>query len=231
MIRRPATERLWQWAQDINKQLGIIEPSFMPNQIDDIHQRIVAVAAEIQDEYPFYAGELPQIGQNLFYQPQYYSPFMLNRAAFGEMFLILKHACKEPADAAFWRDIHPRIADAVKNLMQDGYFPEAYDKAVKELETYLRDLYKQKFPTNSVPNEIQGVIRDLIDENRGCIQLLDCNDEHTSGYKSGIPQIVRGVFAAYRNPTMHRNHACTRQEAFEQIVLTSQLIRVIERFV
>ena len=65
----------------------------------------------------------------------------LNPAAFGELVVIVHHIEAEPVVVQFWSEIHPRIVNVSHELYVDGHYSTAAEKAVKEVESRLRDKF------------------------------------------------------------------------------------------
>lgn len=189
--------------------------------------QINAIADGIENEYPFYAAELRGISGNLF-KDSTYGMVVLNSAAFGELFIIIHHITQEPVDMAIWREIHPRIARVSQELFCDGYFDSAAEKAIKEVEGKLRELFHALKPNTIVPAKVGEIIGALLTEH-GAYQFADLSTVSGKDYRRGIQSLFEGTFAAYRNPSSHKNLPCTRREAIEQITLASQLMYVLEK--
>ena len=167
------------------------------------------------------------VSKNLFRNSAYGS-VALNSAAFGELFVIIHHIIKEPVDMSVWREIHPRIAMTSQSLFSDGYYDSAAEKAVKEVESRLRELFQQLKPGVSVPAKIGDIVGALLTEN-GAYHFVDLSTVSGRDYRRGIQSLFEGIFAAYRNPTAHANLSCTRREAIEQIMLASQLMYILNK--
>lgn len=188
---------------------------------------INVVANEIEEEYPIYSVELKNISANLFKNSAYGS-VTLNSAAFGELFIIIHHIIKEPINMSIWREIHPRIAMISQSLFGDGYFDSAAEKAIKEVESRLRELFQQLKPGVSVPAKVGDIIGALLTEN-GVYHFSDLSTVSGRDYRRGIQFLFEGIFAAYRNPSAHTNLPYTRREAIEQIMLASQLMYILDK--
>lgn len=219
---------LRSWINNVNNGLA----SGMPIVIDsdsanNTCYQINAVANGIEREYPFYTKELKNISTNLFKSPAY-GAISLNNAAFGELFIIIKHIVQEPVGTTFWREVHPRIAEIVQGLFENGYYDSATEKAVKELESRLRELLQIVKPGATVPAKIGDILGALLSEN-GTYQFADLSTTSGKDYRRGIYSLFEGMFAAYRNPSAHENLPCTKREAMEQIMLASQLMYVLEQ--
>ena len=198
-----------------------------PASADNTCYLINVVANGIEEEYPIYAVELKNISANLFKNSAYGS-VTLNSAAFGELFIIIHHIIKEPIDMSIWRDIHPCVAKISQSLFGDGYYDSAAEKAVKEVESRLRELFQQLKPGVSVPVKVGDIIGTLLTEN-GAYHFADLSTVSGRDYRRGIQFLFEGIFAAYRNPSAHTNLPYTRREAIEQIMLASQLMYILDK--
>ncbi len=189
--------------------------------------QINTVSDGIAKEYPFYSIELKKISKNLF-RNYTYGTVALNSAAFGELYIIIHHIIKEPVNIAIWQEIHPRIAAISQELYCDGYYDSAAEKAVKEVESRLRELFQQLKPNAALPAKVGDIIGALLTEN-GAYHFADLSTASGRDFRRGIQALFEGIFAAYRNPSAHANLPCTKREAIEQIMLASQLMYVLDK--
>lgn len=162
MVMKTAYEKelrsLQSWINNVNNTLAhggiiVIDSASVNNTYDQIE----AVANGVESEYPFYATELKNISAILFNIPEYGS-FSLNCAAFGELFIIIRHIVQEPIDMAVWHEIHPRIIGTSQGLFCDGYYDSAAEKAVKEVESRLRELFQILKPDVTVPAKVGDLL-------------------------------------------------------------------------
>ena len=223
-----ALNELKRWIDNVNGQLQTNMPFIhIQPEIDRVRTLINSVAQSIQPDYPFYAEELPRIFTILFRQQQF-GGYSLNPCAFGELFIIVKHVIQEPFTERFWNNVHPRIAKVSKSLYYDKYYDSAAEKAVKEVETVLRELFSALKPNSSEPKNAMDIMNALLSDQT----LYDFDTVTVSGkdYHRGIKQLFEACFAAYRNPSSHRNISIGQREAFEQIALASQLLYILETY-
>lgn len=219
---------LHKWVESTDYQLGRGSPyRYTEAEVQTVCQRIYFIVNCILEEYPFYALKLPTISQRLF-SGNRLSGFTLNPAVFGELFIITQQLFSEPINAQFWTNIHPRISKISKDLFCDGHFASAAEKAMKELETRLRELFQELKPGAGVPSKIGDVIGALLGDN-GIFTFCDTSSFSGKDYRRGIKSILEGAFAAYRNPAAHANLPCTRREAVEQIMLASQMMYALDK--
>lgn len=193
----------------------------------NICNKINTVSDGIINEYPFYATELKSISSTLFMDFGC-GTVALNNAAFGEVFVIIRHIIQEPVDMAVWHEIHPRITGICQGLFCDGYYDSAAEKAIKEVESRLRELFQILKPGITLPAKVGDIIGALLSEN-GVYHFADLSTVSGRDYRRGIQFLFEGIFAAYRNPSAHKNLSCTKRESIEQIMLASQLMYVLDQ--
>ena len=218
---------LQNWVDNVNNGLAsgvtiVIDLASANNTYDQIK----AVANGIEDEYPFYATELKNIATNLFNIPAY-GLISLNCAAFGELYIIIHHIVQEPVDMTVWHAVYPRIIGTSQGLFCDGYYDSAAEKAVKEVESRLRELFQELKPNAIVPAKVGDIIGALLSEN-GAYHFADLSTVSGRDYRKGIQSLFEGIFFAYRNPSAHKNLPCTKRESIEWIMLASQLMYVLD---
>ena len=132
---------LQNWINNVNIRLssvGTVTTDLAS--VNNTCYQINTIAEEIVSEYPFYGRELKNISTNLF-KSSAYGTVTVNSAAFGELYIIISHIAQEPVDIAAWYEIHPRIVAISQELFCDGYYDSAAEKAIKEVETRLRELF------------------------------------------------------------------------------------------
>ncbi len=228
-MRLPYTNEiieLQKWVEKTNNWISAGQVKMTTGaEAQAVLQWINIVANAINDEYPFYAVELPGISKILFFFNAHGTP-ILNHAAFGELFIIVKQLFIEPRNMQFWINIHPRIILVSKDLYCDGHYAPAAEKAIKEVETRLRELFQELKEGAGVPGKVQDIIGALFSEN-GIYNFCDMTTVSGKDYRRGIQLLFEGTFAAYLNPAAHENINYTKREAVEQIMLASQLMYVL----
>ena len=160
--------RKWIDFTNANLQMQFLHT---PQEIQRVYQWINAIMRGIQTDYPFYAATLPRIASVLFIDNGM-GTFILNQAAFGELVIIIRHIEAEPVVVSFWSVIHPRIVNVSHELYVDGHCSTAAEKAVKEVESRLREKFSELKPGAAIPPKIGDVIGALISEN-GTFKFCD----------------------------------------------------------
>lgn len=221
-------KELSSWVDSVNNKLSNGEVmAFDSISANTICKQINTVANRIEEEYPFYAIELKNIAVCLFHPSTYGTP-LFNDIAFGELSIIVRHIVQEPANLSVWKNIHPRIIGISKGIFCSGYYDIAAEKAVKEVECRLRELFQILKPDDDMPCKVGDIIGALISEN-GAYHFADLSTPSGRDYRRGIQSLLEGVFAAYRNPAAHGKVPCTERGAIEQIMLASQLMYVLDK--
>lgn len=188
-------------------------------------QLIGAIAEYIEADYPFFANELAIISDGLFVDRN--GEITLNLTAFGALVLIERQLSSEPINMQFWSHIHPRIRNISFSLYADGHFASAAEKAVKEVEDRLRELFRELKPNSVEPSRVGDIIGALLSEN-GAYHFTDTTTVSGKDYRRGIQSIFEGALTAYRNPEAHKNLPRSQRESLEEIVLASQLMYVLD---
>lgn len=217
-----------KWMDNINTNMPLhLQYCRTMQEVQAIKSWIAAIASGIQDEYPFYSTMLPQIS-NILFPINNMGAITLNPAAFGELVVIIRHIKSEPLAMNFWSVIHPRIKKISFDLYIDGHYASAAEKAVKEVETSLREKFVATKPGASEPSKVGDIIGALLSEN-GAFKFCDISTSSGKDYRRGIQSLFEGMIAAYRNPSAHANLQYDRREAMEQIMLASQLLFVLDK--
>ena len=217
---------LRKWIDNTNTPLNM-QFLHTHQEIQRVYQWINAITMGIQADYPFYAATLPRIASILFIDNGM-GAFILNQAAFGELVIIIRHIEAEPVVVQFWAEIHPRIANVSHELYVDGHYSTAAEKAVKEVESRLREKFLELKTGAAVPAKIGDVIGALMSEN-GAFKFCDTTTTSGRDYRRGIHSLFEGIMAAYRNPAAHANLQYEKRETMEQIMLASQLMYVLDK--
>ena len=121
-----------------------------------------------------------------------------------------------------------RDVNVSRELFVDGHCSAAAEKAIKEVESRLREKFSELKPGAAVPSKIGDVIGALMSEN-GAFKFCDTTTTSGRDYRRGIQSLFEGIMAAYRNPAAHANLQYEKREAMEQIMLASQLMYVLDK--
>lgn len=182
------------------------------------------VANQLHITYPFYETQLREINNRLFPTLTYWG-YTLNLCLFGQLYLIINYVAAQPQNE-FWSNIHPRIINVSQSLYADEYYDSAAEKALREVETYMRELHAKFKPEKGDPKEINSIKEALLSDQS--LYEFDRITQNGKNYYEGIKKLFEDAFTAYRNPASHRNTNISRREAAERICLASQLMFVLD---
>ena len=115
--------------------------------------------------------------------------------------------------------MHPEIMDRSFELMAKRQFESAVLQAYKCIEVKIREI------TNSSKDEY-GVrlIRKSFDPQKGKLT----NFELPIGEREAMSNYIAGAYGLYKNPCSHRDVNMGFYEAFEKIVVASNILKIIE---
>lgn len=220
-------EELRRWVINTNNAIGRNSQTvFDSSQVARVSALVNSVASDVAEDYPFYSRELPEIVNYLFFRIS--NGFSLcNTAAFGELFIIVKHLHDEPTDSSYWLMIHPRIVGSSQGLYFDMHYASAANRAFIEVETKLRELFRALKPGVAEPSKVGDLIGALLTDN-GAYHFYNATTPSGRDYGKGIRCLFEGAFSAYRNLSSHTNVEISKEDSFAQIVLASQLMDVLD---
>lgn len=220
-------DRFWRWVQNIDNALvGGAIPSIDCKTVQLLQAQIPLLADMVRPEYPFYSQTLLGISPILF-QNCINGMHALNIAAFGELYLIIRNLKEEPFNLSFWSEIHPRIVDVSLELYSDGHFGESAEKSIKEVEQRLREIFTTAKPGVPEPKDAAQIVGALLSEN-GVYSISECRTPSEKSFSRGVKLLFEGFLASYRNPSFHGNRNIPKHEAIEQIILSSQLMFILD---
>lgn len=134
----------------------------------------------------------------------------------------------DPENIAFWNNINDRIKNQSKGLYTQCFFGPAAERAVREVETKLREMFRDLKPDCIEPGKVGDIVGALLTEN-GAFHYCDLSSQNGKNYCKGFNQLVLGLLTAYRNPFSHVNHDLSKREAFELISTSSLIMNVLEQ--
>jgi len=115
--------------------------------------------------------------------------------------------------------IHPEVMDKSFELLAKRQFESAVLQAFKCVEIAIREkagLSKDDFGIK--------LIRKAFDVNKGSLTRLDL----PTGEREAMAHYVAGAHGLYKNPCSHRNIKMEFLEAFERIVIASNILKIVE---
>ena len=217
--------RVWVISTDQNISMNA-NRYFTKAEVIQTKNLIIACADQFHKTHEFYETELRTIADRLF-PAVTHGGYTLNHCLFGQLYLIVKQVSARQQNE-FWENIHPRIINIAQALYADGYFDSAAEKALREVETYMREMFAEYMPEKGEPREINTIKEALLSNTS--LYSFDQTTQNGKNFFDGIKKLFDNVFIAYRNPASHRNADLSKREAFERIAMASQLMYVLDNY-
>ena len=123
--------------------------------------------------------------------------------------------------ANFWSIIHPAIVVVAKSKFEDGYFADAVESALKEVNKRIKDYVKSE-----TGRELDGasLMNHAFSLERPVIILDDLNTDTGQNIQKGYMQIFAGSMTGIRNPKAHDNINIEEARAIHFLFLASLLM-------
>lgn len=135
---------------------------------------------------------------------------------------------EDPENIAFWNNVNEEIKRQTKELYIQCFYESAAERAVRTVETHLRQMFRKLKPDTTEPRNIGDIINALLLEN-GAFHYCDTTNPDGKNFCKGFVQLTQGFFTAYRNPHAHNIHDLSKREAFEIITLSSMIMEVLSQ--
>lgn len=220
MIVKAKVENLMNWflmiANDPNSQL---QP-FHQKSIIDTKNSLSLLSFDLQKEYSHHSSELFRLKDSLFY-----SNGVINLFILGEVIAILRivNAEMTKQTVGFWNLIHPKILAVSKQLFIEGHNSEAVEDAFKEINSRTKAIFKQKRPSEQVPDG-QQLMTTVFSEKNPIVQFCEMDSESGRNTQRGFMLMFAGSIAALRNPKAHENIDISSEDAMRQLSFASMLM-------
>lgn len=137
---------------------------------------------------------------------------------------LIKETAKLP-EFDFWSMIHEDIVRVAKNKFEYGYYADAVESALKEINKRVKEITK-----NKTGEELDGakLMYRAFSERNPVVVLEDLSSETGRNIQKGYMQIFAGAMMGIRNPKAHENITISRERATHFIFLASLLIHKLD---
>lgn len=123
--------------------------------------------------------------------------------------------------ATFWSIIHPDIVRIAKNKFEDGYFADAVESALKQVNKRVKDYVRGK-----TGQELDGaaLMNCAFSLGKPVITLDDLKTDTGQSIQKGYMQVFAGSMTGIRNPKAHDNITIEEARAIHFLFLASLLM-------
>ena len=194
------------------------------------------MAQQILDINPPIARHLIDLRNALFMEPmpQFY---FINQIVYGqtlEVALVVRGQIfdvNQPDCENICRLLHPDIQRVSGKLYRDGNYAEAACNAFIEINSRLKNMYREKHPdVESIPDG-QALMNKVFADNNPMFEMGDLTTQTGKDIQAGTRFMFAGAMAAFRNPKSHQNITIAKEDAMRQLVFASMLMYKIDEVV
>lgn len=125
------------------------------------------------------------------------------------------------------KNINPHILKVVYKKFLDGYYSEAVEAAIKEINTRLKKLYK-KYKGDELDGSKLFPMIFNDDASKTLFYAGNLSEQSGRDEQEGFRFLLLGCWKALRNPKAHENLDLDKNKAYESIVFASLLMNKIE---
>lgn len=148
-----------------------------------------------------------------------------------ELLILLKKAnCyfEKPTEESekFWDYIHPLIRGICKSKFDHGYYADAVETALKEVN----DIIKKRYKSES-GKELDGAIlmNTVFSVNNPVYKFADVTEETGKSIQLGYMQIFAGAMTGIRNPKAHANMKPSKEITIHLLFIASFMTLKIDQ--
>lgn len=164
------------------------------------------------------------ISQNLVYKSTQY----MTRPE-GDIILIqldsLKRRVLAKENEGFWSYIHPLIYQVSERRFHGGFYADAVESALKEVNSRIKKLYKKY---RGEERDGQDLMRKAFSSSDPLLIFEGIETGSGKNVQEGYMQIFAGAMQGIRNPKAHENMYISREDAVKRLVLASLLMDKID---
>ncbi|MBD5161642.1 MAG: TIGR02391 family protein [Oscillibacter sp.] len=171
--------------------------------------------------------EWETISQNLVYKSTQY----MSRSE-GDIILVqldlLKRRVLAKENEGFWSYIHPLIYQVSEERFHGGFYADAVESALKEVNSRVKKLYRKY---RNEEKDGQDLMRKAFTPSNPFLIFEGIDTESGRNVQEGYMQIFAGAMQGIRNPKAHENLSISREDAIKRLVLASLLMDKIDEAV
>jgi len=124
--------------------------------------------------------------------------------------------------------LNEQIANVSLQKYLDGYYADAVESAIKEINSRLKKMYK-KFKHEELDGSDLFAKVFLDDETKTLLKVSDLSSQSGKDEQKGYRLMFMGMWSAMRNPKAHENLTMTEDEAYDRLIFLSMLMKKIDK--
>lgn len=138
---------------------------------------------------------------------------------------LLKRRVLAKENGGFWSYIHPLIYQISENRFNGGFYADAVESALKEVNSRVKKLYKKH---RGEERDGQDLMRKAFTLSNPLLVFEGIDTESGRNVQEGYMQIFAGAMQGIRNPKAHENSNISREDAVKRLILASLLMDKID---
>ena len=131
----------------------------------------------------------------------------------------------EESIESLWKFIHPRIAKLARPRFESGFFADAVEASLKEVNDSVKQIVRD---VNGRELDGASLMTTAFSVQKPLIRLTALQTETDKNIQQGYMQIMAGSMTGIRNPKAHSNLTLSQVRAQHLICLASLLMHKIE---
>lgn len=138
---------------------------------------------------------------------------------------LLKRRVLAKENEGFWSYIHPLIYQVSEERFHGGFYADAVEAALKEVNSRVKRLYKKY---RGEEKDGQDLMRKAFTASNPLLVFEGIDTESGRNVQEGYMQIFAGAMQGIRNPKAHENMSISREDAVKRLILASLLMDKID---
>ena len=203
------------------------------NTVLAVREGITGVAQRLSDINPPISNHLIDLRNALFMEP---TPqlYFINQIVYGQMIetaLVVRgqiSATNQLGYENLCHLLHPDIQRVSGKLYRDGSFAEAACNAFIEINSRIKDIYREKYPDAENTPDGQALMNKVFADNVPVLVAGDLTTQTGKDIQAGTRFMFAGAMAALRNPKSHQNIAIEKDDAMRRLIFASMLMYKID---
>ena len=124
--------------------------------------------------------------------------------------------------------LHSKIKEVALQKYLDGYYADAVEAGIKEINSRLKKMYK-KFKTEELDGADLFAKVFLDDADKTLLKVSDLSTQSGKDEQKGYRFLFMGMWFALRNPKAHENVFLSQDEAYDRLIFISLLMKKIDK--
>ena len=133
------------------------------------------------------------------------------------------------SNSSNWDELlHPIIYKTSYKKLNDGYFTESVEAAIKEINVRVKNLYKKYKGKELDGSDLFANTFSNDKEKTLLIAGSDLESQSGKDEQEGYRFLFMGLWKGIRNPKAHANTSMTKEQAIERLIFTSMLMNKLD---